>query len=246
MDFYENWNIFIANIDDVPEQLDGDKLINMVSKLSRTREERELLAKDASAGVRTAWESLLNSYVPIIVEEMQNYVPRFGYNLNILINCVEKVRKQIVNNLYRNNLEYTISHSISWIVADEITLYIATKNKLLFETLIKEVKYKASAPEREAKRKAFEEMLERVDILFPDKNAAELVKDLLNECCCEKETQLIAFKFGLEDGVLKTPQETADKFGISSERVRQIEHNLLRKAGYFHIRKRKSLSDFLK
>lgn len=43
IDIYKNWDVFISNIDVAPEQLDGEKLIAMVSKLSRTREERELL-----------------------------------------------------------------------------------------------------------------------------------------------------------------------------------------------------------
>lgn len=34
MDYYESWESFVSNIDVVPDKLDGEKLIHMVSALS--------------------------------------------------------------------------------------------------------------------------------------------------------------------------------------------------------------------
>ena len=71
MDYYENWETFISNIDVVPEKLDGEKLILMVSGLSRTREEREFLGRAAAEGDKTSLKYFLNAYVPMIVESMK-------------------------------------------------------------------------------------------------------------------------------------------------------------------------------
>lgn len=254
MNIYENWNVFIANIENVPEQLDGDKLVCMVSKLSRTREERELLWKDAVAGVRTAWETLLNSYVPMIVEEMQKYVPQFGYNLNILMNCVEKVWEKISSDLYLNNFEYNMSHSIGWIVATEITLYSATKDKI--DKMKKETGHNESEETLEiedneleetleVEHNGFDEMQEKINTFISDENEAEEVKELLLRCRNERERRWLAFKFGLEDGIPKTFQETADNFGINRERIIRLEFKLRHEAEQFHKRK-KLIADFLK
>ena len=73
---------------------------------------------------------------------------------------------------------------------------------------------------------------------------AERIKKMLQACRNERERQLLAFRFGLEDGVPKTLQETADKFGISRERARQIESMAIRRS-VAHLRRRKSISDIL-
>lgn len=105
MDYYENWEIFVSNIDAVPDKLDGEKLIRMVSELSRTRAERESLGKEAVAGDKISLECFLNAYVPMLVGTMRKYAPRIGYSRDILMNCVEKVREKVVNTLYLDNLE---------------------------------------------------------------------------------------------------------------------------------------------
>lgn len=66
MDYYRNWETFVSNIDIVPENLDGEKLILMVSALSRTREERVSLGREAAEGDKTSLECFLNAYVPML------------------------------------------------------------------------------------------------------------------------------------------------------------------------------------
>lgn len=58
----------------------------------------------------------------------------------------------------------------------------------------------------------------------------------------ERELELLMFRFGLEDGEPKTLEETAQKFGITRERVRQIENKLLRRP--VHLRRTKKIRDF--
>lgn len=91
---------------------------------------------------------------------------------------------------------------------------------------------------------SLQEMLEKISIIITDEKRTELLKDLLFVCRNERERQLIGFRFGLEDGTPKTIQETADKFGISRERARQIESMAMRRIRA-HIRRSKLFSDFL-
>lgn len=63
-------------------------------------------------------------------------------------------------------------------------------------------------------------------------------------CKNDRERQLLALRFGLEDGVPKTLQETADILGISTERARQIQNKAVRRI-VAYIRERTSLADSL-
>lgn len=72
-----------------------------------------------------------------------------------------------------------------------------------------------------------------------------MIRNLLLVCDSERERQLIGFRLGLEDGVPKTLQETADKFGISRERARQIESMAIRRMVGHTRRRSKALLDFL-
>ena len=58
------------------------------------------------------------------------------------------------------------------------------------------------------------------------------LKDALEkhgECLNERQKKVLILRFGLEDGKTKTLQETGDLFGITRERIRQIEAAALRK-----------------
>lgn len=237
VDIYKDWDVFISNMDIVPEQLDGEKLIAMISGLSHSREEREMLRKEAVAGDKSSLESLINSYVPMVVGIMKRYAPRVGYHRDIFMNCVEKVQEKVVNTLYLDNFEYNISHYISWMVKNEVTHYIASLESVPKETPMEKAK-------EEHNGDSLQEMLEKISIIISDEKRAELLKNLLLVCRSERERQLIGYRFGLEDGVPKTLQETADKFGISRERARQIESMAMRRIRV-HIRRRKLLSDFI-
>lgn len=56
----------------------------------------------------------------------------------------------------------------------------------------------------------------------------ERIRDLL-EKMSKREQEILSLRFGLQDGITHTLSETAKRFGITRERVRQIENAAMRK-----------------
>ena len=86
------------------------------------------------------------------------------------------------------------------------------------------------------------------DELTPDERAIESgMKEEVSkvlDSLTDREKQVITLRFGLEDGRERTLEEVGQKFGVTRERVRQIEKKALNK-----LRapvKRAALADFLK
>ena len=59
----------------------------------------------------------------------------------------------------------------------------------------------------------------------------------------EREAQVLQLRFGLEDGRSRTLEEVGKDFGVTRERIRQIEAKALRKLR--HPMRSKKLRDFL-
>ena len=49
------------------------------------------------------------------------------------------------------------------------------------------------------------------------------------KCLPDREREVIALRFGLDDGEPKTLEQTGDCLGLSRERVRQLEEQSLRR-----------------
>ena len=56
----------------------------------------------------------------------------------------------------------------------------------------------------------------------------QLVRDNL-DTLSERERRVVSLRFGLEDGISRTLEEVGKEFGVTRERVRQIEAKALRK-----------------
>ena len=56
----------------------------------------------------------------------------------------------------------------------------------------------------------------------------ERLKDILNDLSA-REQKILAMRFGLEDGVTHTLEEVGQEFGVTRERIRQIEAKALEK-----------------
>ena len=74
----------------------------------------------------------------------------------------------------------------------------------------------------------------------------ELLKDEIGEVLLtltEREEQVLRLRFGLDDGSCKTLEEVGQMFGVTRERIRQIEAKALRKLR--HPSRSRKLKDFL-
>jgi RNA polymerase primary sigma factor len=64
-------------------------------------------------------------------------------------------------------------------------------------------------------------------ILSPDSQSshrilADQIREILNDLS-PKERKILEMRYGLEDGVMRTLEEVGQEFGVTRERIRQIE-----------------------
>ncbi|WP_143795730.1 sigma-70 family RNA polymerase sigma factor, partial [Oenococcus oeni] len=74
----------------------------------------------------------------------------------------------------------------------------------------------------------------------------QMLKDQLEEVLgtlTEREENVLRLRFGLEDGKTRTLEEVGRVFGVTRERIRQIEAKALRKLR--HPSRSKQLKDFM-
>ena len=62
-----------------------------------------------------------------------------------------------------------------------------------------------------------------------NQNAAETVINKAISSLTSREQEIVAMRFGLTGGTKKTLQQIGDHFGVSRERIRQIERKIIRK-----------------
>ena len=75
----------------------------------------------------------------------------------------------------------------------------------------------------------------------------ELLNELITEKnCTDRELKILQMRFGLPDGEPHTLEETAQAFGITRERIRQIEDNVIRRISRTSRRRRKPIEDYYK
>ncbi|AMB99812.1 RNA polymerase subunit sigma [Aerococcus urinaehominis] len=91
------------------------------------------------------------------------------------------------------------------------------------------------------------DFIEDQDATSPvEHTSQELLKEQLNEVLdtlTDREENVLRLRFGLEDGQSKTLEQVGQQFGVTRERIRQIEAKALRKLR--HPSRSKQLKDFL-
>jgi RNA polymerase primary sigma factor len=88
------------------------------------------------------------------------------------------------------------------------------------------------------------DFIEDVKTVSPDKVAAlQLLRDdvrTIIESLSPREQKILEMRFGLNDGVAHTLEEVGQEFGVTRERIRQIESKALEKIQqHQHMRKLK-------
>jgi RNA polymerase primary sigma factor len=86
------------------------------------------------------------------------------------------------------------------------------------------------------------DFIEDVKTVSPDKVAAlQLLRDdvrAIIETLSPREQKILEMRFGLNDGVAHTLEEVGQEFGVTRERIRQIESKALEKIQqHHHMRK---------
>ena len=91
------------------------------------------------------------------------------------------------------------------------------------------------------------DFIEDRDLPSPEESAAghllrEQIEEML-DALSPREREVLYYRFGIEDGRAYTLEEVGKKFGVTRERIRQIESKALRKLR--HPSRSKKLKDFL-
>ena len=139
------------------------------------------------------------------------------------ISKYEKVRKRLLQNLGRPPLPEEI--------ASEMGLDVEKIHHL------RKIKQKAVSLETpvgdDDKDSTLAEFIQDEKTPPPSLQAARnLLKDRLEEISSEltpRERKILALRFGLDDGVSKTLEEVGQEFGVTRERIRQIQAKALEK-----------------
>ncbi len=104
-----------------------------------------------------------------------------------------------------------------------------------------------STPIGEEKDNQLQDMIPDTSSLSPEEMATseylrEQITEVLNELQ-DREKRVLALRFGLEDGINRTLEEVGKEFGVTRERIRQIEAKALRKLKERSLEKQ--LNDYL-
>jgi RNA polymerase primary sigma factor len=102
------------------------------------------------------------------------------------------------------------------------------------------------APVGEEKDSTLGDFIPDEEIRPEDQASAELLKSHLSEVLDtlnDREKKVLRLRFGLEDGRQRTLEEVGREFGVTRERIRQIEAKALRKLR--HPTRSKKLKDYL-
>ncbi len=93
------------------------------------------------------------------------------------------------------------------------------------------------------------DLVEDTTIASPSDNIDQLFEgeriDQLLNFVDERERQILILRFGLKGGEPHTLEETAQRFGVTRERIRQIELNAIKKIRYVLKLKEEKLEDYV-
>lgn len=152
------------------------------------------------------------------------------------INKLIRVSRQLLQDLGREPLPEEI--------AEEMNLSVEKVREIM---KIAQEPVSLETPIGEEDDSHLGDFIEDQDALAPSDAAAyELLKEQLEDVLdtlTEREENVLRLRFGLDDGRTRTLEEVGKVFGVTRERIRQIEAKALRKLR--HPSRSKRLKDFL-
>jgi len=152
------------------------------------------------------------------------------------INKLVRVSRQLLQELGREPTPEEIAQKMEMSVEKVLEIQKVSQEPISLETPIGE--------ENDSK---LGEFIEDQEAKAPaDAAAYELLKEQLSDVLdtlTEREESVLRLRFGLDDGRSRTLEEVGQEFGVTRERIRQIEAKALRKLR--HPSRSKRLKDFL-
>jgi RNA polymerase primary sigma factor len=143
-----------------------------------------------------------------------------------------KVRKNLLQELGREPLAEEIAAEMGLEVDKVHHIRKIAQKAVSLETPVGEDKDKQDS--------VLAEFIKDDKTIAPNTEASRnMLKDRLKEISSEltpRELKILGMRFGLEDGVMHTLEETGEEFGVTRERIRQIQAKALEK-----LRKHKEL-----
>ena len=140
------------------------------------------------------------------------------------INKFQQVERQLIQDLGREPLPEEIAAEMGEDL-DKIRQII----KISQDT----VSLETSVGDSDEEDSVLGDFIEDVKTMTPDRSAAmqllrEQVQDIIRELS-PREQKILEMRFGLHDGVAHTLEEVGQEFGVTRERIRQIEAKALEK-----------------
>lgn len=136
-----------------------------------------------------------------------------------------KVRKSLLQELGREPLAEEIAAEMGLEVDKVHHIRKIAQKAVSLETPVGENKDKQDS--------VLAEFIKDDKTIAPNTEASrKLLKDRLKEISSEltpRELKILGMRFGLEDGVMRTLEETGEEFGVTRERIRQIQAKALEK-----------------
>lgn len=136
-----------------------------------------------------------------------------------------KVRKSLLQELGREPLAEEIAAEMGLDVDKVHHIRKIAQKAVSLETPVGEDKDKQDS--------VLAEFIKDEKTIAPNTEAArKLLKERLKEISSElapRELKILGMRFGLEDGIMHTLEETGEEFGVTRERIRQIQAKALEK-----------------
>lgn len=156
-----------------------------------------------------------------------------------MVETINKVKKTNSQLLHKNGRDPTAEE-----IADELNMPVEKVREIL---RVSQEPVSLETPIGEEDDSHLGDFIPDDDALAPaDAASMLLLKEQLNDVLKTltlREAKVLSLRFGLEDGHPRTLEEVGSEFGVTRERIRQIEAKALRKLR--HPSRSKKLKDFL-